>query len=437
MPPKPTVRVHAVSPERDALEIRFPRVAGYRTELPDDRLDAHFTEDSTLRLTPEMVGPTRTRNERILGEGADIDLADIGNTRRSTVVYHLTRYLLQTKWRDADGQPRLHLFGQLKRITERWLDEHFVCEGGTSRGHLLYLTLADQACERITTAIVEAERSGDGNVTALIDSFSPTGTTRDVNFVTSKQLKWRTRADRCHVNWAVCDSEWEREFCQVVEANPDVLAYVKNAGMGFEVPYRAGDQNRIYVPDFILRVSDDRVSDDGGEPLHLVVEVKGFRGEDAKDKAATMRNYWVPGVNRLGAFGYWQFVEFRNSWVFTEELQTAITQARREAHAFRTGGPALSSREKVLAALRELKPRLQQEFGIASLKLFGSFARDEAQLTSDVDLIVEYHTEPKGWGNFGEGPFLEEVLGRSVDIALRENLRDHVRPNAERDAIDV
>ena len=321
MPPKPTVRVHAVSPERDALEIRFPRVAGYQTELPDDR---------------------------------------------------------------------------------------------------------------ITTAIVEAERSGDGNVTALIDSFSPTGTTRDVNFVTSKQLKWRTRADRCHVNWAVCDTEWEREFCQVVEANPDVLAYVKNAGMGFEVPYGTGGQNRIYVPDFVLRVSDD-----GGEPLHLVVELKGFRGEDAQDKAATMRNYWVPGVNRLGAFGYWQFVEFRNSWVFTEELQTAITQARREGHAFRTGGSALSSREEVLAALRELKPRLQQEFGIASLKLFGSFARDEAQLTSDVDLIVEYHTEPKGWGNFGEGPFLEEVLGRSVDIALRENLRDHVRPNAERDAIDV
>ena len=434
-PPKPTVHVRAVSPERDALEIRFPRVAGYRTELPDDRLDAHFTEDSTLRLTPEMVGPTRTRNEGILGEGADLDLAAIGNTRRSTVVYYLTRYLLQTEWCDHDGQPRLHLFGQLKRITERWLDEHLVCEGGTSLGHLLYLAFADHACARITTAIVEAERAVGGDVTAVLDSYSSVGTTRDVNFATSKQLKWRTRADRCHVNWAVCDSEWEREFCGVVEANPDVLAYVKNAGMGFGVPYRTGGQNRIYLPDYILRVSDD--GEGRGEPLHMVVEIKGFRGEDAKDKAATMRNYWVPGVNHLGAFGYWQFVEFRNSWVFAEELQTAITQARREAHAFRTGGPALSSREEVLAALRELKPRLQQEFGIASLKLFGSFARDEAQLTSDIDLIVEYHTEPTSWGNFGEGPFLEDTLGRSVDIAVGKNLRDHVRPNAERDAIDV
>ena len=434
-PPKSTVQVHAVSPERDACEIRFPRVAGYRVELPDDKLEAHFTDDSTMRLTPELVGPTRTRNEGIVGVGVNFDLTDSGDARRSTIIYHLTNYLLRTKWCDPNGHPRLHLFGQLKGITERWLDEHLVCEGGTTLSQLVNLQLLDQACERITTAIVEAERAAGGSVKAVLDAFAPSGTTRDVSFTTSKQLKWRTRADRCHVNWAVCDSEWEREFCAVVEANPDVLAYVKNASMSFEVPYRTGAENRIYVPDFILRVRDD--GDDGSEPLHLVVEVKGYRGEDAKDKASTMRTYWVPGVNRLGTFGYWQFVELRNNWDFAKDLKTAIAQARREAGAFRDGRQALNSRDAVLAALRELKPRLQEEFGIASLKLFGSFARDEAQLTSDIDLMVEYHTEPESWGNFGEGPFLEDTLGRSVDIAVGRELRDHVRPNAEREAIDV
>ena len=433
-PPKSTVQVHAVSPERDGLEIRFPRVAGYRIELPDDRLEAEFTEDSTLRLTPELVGPTRTRNEGIIGEGIDLDLANIGDTRRSTVVYYLTRYLLLTQWRDDDGQPRLHLFGQLKRLTERWLDEHLVCEGGTSLGHLLYPTLRDQACDRITTAIVEAEQERGGIVTAVLDPFSPVGTTRDVSFATSKERRWRTRAARSHVNWAIGDSDWELEFCEVAEANSDVLAYVKNQGMGFEVPYRTGGQNRIYVPDFILLLDDGCGSDD---PLHLVAEVKGFRGEDAKDKSATMRTYWVPGVNRLGSHGRWQFVEFGNSWTFEEELETAVTQARRQAQARRTGDRVLDSRDAVLAALRELKPRLQEDFGIGDLKLFGSFARDEAQLTSDIDLMVDYHTEPSGWGSFGEGPFLEDTLGRRVDVVLRKNLRDHVRPNAERDAIDV
>ena len=56
--PRETVRVHAVRPDRDALEIRFPRVEGYRVELPEERLDAKFGPDSVLDLTPDLVGPS-------------------------------------------------------------------------------------------------------------------------------------------------------------------------------------------------------------------------------------------------------------------------------------------------------------------------------------------------------------------------------------------
>ena len=433
-PPKSTVQVHAVSPERDGCEIRFPRVAGYRVELPDDRLDAHFTDDSTLRLTPELVGPTRTRNEGIIGEGINLDLANTGDARRSSIVYYLTRYLLRTKWCDDDGQPRLHLFGQLKRITERWLDEHLVCEGGTSLSQLMYLTLADQACERITAAIVEAERAVGGNVTAVLDSFSPAGTTRDVNFTTSKQLRWRTRADRCHVNWAVCDSEWERDFCGVVEANPHVWAYVKNAGMGFEVPYRTSGQNRIYVPDFVLLVDDGRGRDD---PLHLVVEIKGFRGEDAKDKANTMRTYWVPGANGLGSYGRWRFAEFSNNWEFAEDLEAAINRAQTETAEAHAGGAILDNREAVLSALREQRSELERQFSVTDLKLFGSFARDEAQLHSDIDLIVEFDPEPSGLDYFGAEVYLSEVLGRPVETCRMREIRSEFRSRVAESAIDV
>src|ERR1035437_2553251 len=60
-PPRETIQVKAMRPERDSLEIRFPRVAGYRVELPEERLRAQFTDDSTLVLTPDLVGPTETR----------------------------------------------------------------------------------------------------------------------------------------------------------------------------------------------------------------------------------------------------------------------------------------------------------------------------------------------------------------------------------------
>ena len=77
-PPRETVQVRAISPDRDHLEIRFPRVEGYRVELPAERLDAEFNDDSTLELTPALVGPTRTRSEGIIGEGVDLNVVDAG-----------------------------------------------------------------------------------------------------------------------------------------------------------------------------------------------------------------------------------------------------------------------------------------------------------------------------------------------------------------------
>ena len=53
---------------------------------------------------------------------------------------------------------------------------------------------------------------------------------------------------------------------------------------------------------------DDGHGDD--DLLHLIVEIKGYRREDAKEKKATMETYWVPGVNNLGTYGRWAFAEF-------------------------------------------------------------------------------------------------------------------------------
>ena len=119
----------------------------------------------------------------------------------------------------------------------------------------------------------------------------------------------------------VCDSDWEAEFCRVVEAHDRVRAYVKNHGLGLEVPYRSGSQARTYLPDFIVLVDDGRGEDD---LLRLVVEIKGFRREDAKEKKATMETYWVPGVNRLGAFGRWAFAEFTDVYTILDDLGAAV-----------------------------------------------------------------------------------------------------------------
>jgi type III restriction enzyme len=319
--PRPTVRVHAVSPDRDACEIRFPRVAGYRVDLPEDRIEAQFNDDSTLVLTPDLTGPSITRNEGIIGEGVDLTLVHTNQLRRSTLLFHLTQQLLYTHWRDPDEEPKLHLFGQLKRIAREWLDTRLVCKGGTYPAQLMYRSLAAMACQRITNGIVERMKSDERPIRATLDPYNPEGSTRHVNFNSSKATRWKTDPRKCHVNWVVCDSDWEAEFCRVADAHARVRAYVKNQGLGFEVPYLFAAQPRRYLPDFIVVVDDGRGEEDA---LHLVVEIKGYRREDAKEKKAAMESYWVPGVNALGTHGRWAFAELTDPWEFEAEFNRMV-----------------------------------------------------------------------------------------------------------------
>ncbi|MDT8398750.1 MAG: DEAD/DEAH box helicase family protein [Pseudomonadales bacterium] len=316
--PRETIQVKAVRPERDHLEIRFPRVQGYRAELPEERLTADFNADSILQLTPDLVGATETRNSGIIGATIDLTLVHTDDVRPSQVVYELTSHLVLTKWRDANGEPQLHLFGQLKRIARQWLEQCLVCKGGTYPTQLKYKMLADMAASRITDAITRSA-VGSRPIKAVLDPYNPTGSTLHVNFNTSKTDRWQTSADRCHLNWVILDSDWEAEFCRVAEGHPKVKAYVKNHNLGLEVPYRYGSETRKYIPDFIVQIEDGHGADD---PLNLIVEIKGYRREDAKEKKSTMDTYWVPGVNNLGTYGRWAFAEFTD--VF--QMQTDFAQ---------------------------------------------------------------------------------------------------------------
>jgi len=301
--PAETVRVHAVREREAACEIRFPRVEGYRIDLPAEALKAEFGPDHVFHLTPELVGPCVVLLEGIVGEGNTLDVAHLKDVRHSTVAYNLAKHLLYTRFRDPGEEPKLHLFGQLKRIVKAWLDGGYLrCTGGTWPAQLMYREMADRAAERIHLAI-QAGAAGEGRVKAILDPYNPTGSTRFVAFTTSKETM-ETAPHRCHLNRVVCDSTWEAEFARVAEAHPRVLAYVKNQALGFEVPYRDGAERRRYRPDFLLRIDDG-----GAEPLNLVIEIKGYRRGDAQLKAETMRRLWVPGVNNLGRHGRWAFAE--------------------------------------------------------------------------------------------------------------------------------
>ena len=220
-PPAGTIQVKAIRPERDHLEIRFPRVAGYRVDLPQEQLEANFNADSVLELTPDLVGPSITNNSGIIGEGVELSLEHLGDLRRSTLLFHLAKRLVYTKWRDPGEEPKLHLFGQLKRIAKVWLDTCLVCKGGTYPAQLMYQELADMACERITSAVTRTA-VGDKPIQIIPDPYNPVGSTKHVLFNTSRPDRWETSSRHCHVNWVILDSDWEAEFCRVAEAHQKV-----------------------------------------------------------------------------------------------------------------------------------------------------------------------------------------------------------------------
>lgn len=319
-PPKPVTRVHAIR-ERAAQEIVFPRVSGYRRELPSERLDAKFDEDSRLEITPADIGPTSVVMEGIVGAGVVITPQVLEQLRPSEISFNLAKHLLYSHFRDDEGFPKQHLFPQIQRLARRWIDEGYLVTKGVPIGAILYQDQLARAADKINIACT---RGSDGRIVAVLDPYNPKGSTRFVNFITSKPC-WKTGAQppRSQISHVVLDSSWEEALALTLEAHPRVIAYAKNQALGFDIPYLDAGVSRRYVPDFLVRLDIG-----ANEPLNLVLEVKGIKDESDKAKAQTTRDLWVPGVNALGGFGRWHFAEFRDWSVMAEDFAALVERLR-------------------------------------------------------------------------------------------------------------
>lgn len=322
-PPKPVTRVHAVR-ERAALSMRLPRVAGYRTELPPDRLTATFTHEHHFELTQEMVGPTLVRMEGLVGEGVDLSPTVLDDMRENSVATHLTKHLLQRYMRDDQGNPPYHLYNSVQAITRRWIRECLILKGHTKAGMLTYADIGGKAAALIHSAIVQSTgAAGAPIVKALLDPYNPAVVTDHVQFITTKTHLLATNPRKCPINYVVGDSGWEIAFAEILERHPATLSYVKNQALGFEVPYLDKSEQRLYLPDFIIKMDDGRGADD---PLYLVVEIKGERDIFDQIKAETMRALFIPGVNALGSFGRWDFIELTDAPGMEEDYAKAVAE---------------------------------------------------------------------------------------------------------------
>jgi type III restriction enzyme len=289
-PRRQPTRVHA-DPDRAACEITFPRVVGYRVELPDGRLRPDFGENARLVLTePDLPAQT---------------LKELRGARDQQVAFQLAGVVLDRHLRDGLGNPRPWLFPQLLAAVRWWLRDCVVYGDGAVPGLLLTGGHADRAAERIAGGLLLADDDRRERVLPILRPHDPMGTTAEVDFDTPHAVH-PTDERRCQVTHVVCGAGWERTAAQALEALPGVAAYVRNDHLGFAIPHTHRGRPRQYHPDFLVRLRDPG----DGVPRTLVVAVSGQRSRGpTKEQAAAARDLWVPAVNNHGGFGRWRFVE--------------------------------------------------------------------------------------------------------------------------------
>ncbi len=202
-PPPKVTRVRAIE-ERAALEIRFPNVVGYRVVFPRKPLRPTFTYDSEMPLNTDDI-PVRTEIEPLIGEGFTIDLRrNADQLREKTVIFDVAGLLLRTYFIDEDGALQVWRYPELVRITERWFKECLKCSGGTLPQFLKWRSLAIRAVEKIYRSLAPSlsgpPDASDGALMPILNAYNPEGTTKYVDFPTTKTTLFATRPDRRHLN---------------------------------------------------------------------------------------------------------------------------------------------------------------------------------------------------------------------------------------------
>lgn len=315
--PMPT-RVRAL-PERIALEINFPRITGYRYELPAETLKAKFTDDSKMSLSTADI-PTKTENAPIIGEKSIHTLDDLKAHREQEVAFLLSKLVLEKYFQEDDGNSKPWLFPQTVRVSQEWMRKCLYCADNTFPQLLLLIEFAHAASDKIYHSIVNGD-GGSKRLMPVLRPYDTEGSTRYVDFGTTRPV-YQTSPEKCHVSHVVADTgSWEQKMAQALEEMEEVVSYVKNHGLNFTIPYLLNGDEKNYVPDFVARIKDK-----DGETINLIIEVTGEKKKEKAVKVATARNLWIPAVNNHGGYGKWGFIEITDPWDTQNTIRKAMTQ---------------------------------------------------------------------------------------------------------------
>jgi type III restriction enzyme len=257
-----------------------------------------------LRIPPEVeVKGLSVSNKGKLslsgpGRVDDVKLAEFRAKRRlQELVFDLAAALTDRYVKQPFCEIPAHvLFPQLASIVGRYVKEKVRAQAPADKKDLFLAPYYGWLVEVLLESIRPDTSQGE---TPELPVYEPTrgpGSTEDVDFWTSREI---FEVNKCHLNYVVADTrQWEQSAAFHIDKSPKVQAFVKNAGLGFAIPYLHNGQMHDYLPDFIIRL-------DGGKSRYLILEVKGHDPLEEVKSAAAQR--WVNAVNSDNRFGAWSY----------------------------------------------------------------------------------------------------------------------------------
>jgi len=320
-PPKPVTMVEAVEGRED-LRITFPKLDGYRVEMPDDPIWLDPDDASPFEIGPTTV-PRWVEMQGVVGDH-ERDSGDRRTYRRQEVAFALAKRIMDSQFNTGDDRQPWR-FPDLVRICDQWLARCVVLAEGYDLGHLMTITEAQaEACEAIWRAVIRQVGNRRARLRPMLNRFDPEGSTADVSFPTRKATVPTERSEVSHVTLDGKDGNtWERQLADELELNGNVEAYVKNDHLGFVIPYVHKGRSHSYVPDFLVRL---KKRDREDVARTLIIEVSGSQKSPGptKAKAETARNSWCVAVNNHGGFSRWGYTEMTNPMEFKVRLEEAL-----------------------------------------------------------------------------------------------------------------
>jgi type III restriction enzyme len=319
--------VHAV-PEKEQYEIRFPRVEGY-TQAIRNRVTVDWSSVPSLVLQPDRIPPdvelkglsvNNVGRQSLSGPGR-ISEAGLNEFRAKRRLQELVFDFARALTHGYVAQPRCEapthvLFPQLTVIVRQYLREKVRVYPPADIKDLFLAPYYGWLVEILIEHIHPDTSQGETPEVPRYETSRGPGSTAEVDYWTSREPR---EVVHSHVNYLVPDTQrWEQSAGYFIDTHSAVGAFVKNAGLGFAIPYLHNGQMHDYMPDFIVRLKMN-------PPVHLILETKGFDEREEVKRAAAER--WVAAVNADGTFGTWKYALAKKPVEVPQLIDAAATSA--------------------------------------------------------------------------------------------------------------